>query len=231
MPRLTDARHDPEIPPQATFLAMFHGFVFRLPSVQQLEADLAEPYLQQWVGVKRAFRDDALRYSLCGFALEPLEQMLVDVNRRLKRNKAFDAGRVQGRIVAALDGIEVLSSYSRCCDSCLQRRVMIPDSQGHPVEQIQYYHRAVGCQIVSSPVKPMLAVEWLQPGEGEDTAALRLLARLPELYGSPFVDILLLDSLDAQAPVLKLAAPVGWDLVVSLKHHGTAMALGHHVRS
>ena len=110
MPRLTDARHDPEIPPQATFLAMFHGFVFRLPSVQQLEADLAEPYLQQWVGVKRAFRDDALRYSLCGFALEPLEQMWVDVNRRLKRNKASDAGRVQGRIVAALDGIEVLSS-------------------------------------------------------------------------------------------------------------------------
>jgi len=63
-----------------------------------------------WVGVKRAFRDDTLRYSLCGFALEPLEQMWVDVNRRLKRNKAFDAGRVQGRIVAALDGIEVLSS-------------------------------------------------------------------------------------------------------------------------
>jgi len=71
--------------------------------------------------------------------------------------------------------------------------------------------------MVSSPVKPMLAVEWLQPGEGEDPAALRLLTRLPELYGSPFVDILLLDSLDAQAPVLKLAAPVGWDLVVSLK--------------
>ena len=110
MPRLTDARQDPEIPPQATFLAMFHGFVLRLPSVPQLESDWAEPYLQQWVGVKRAFRDDTLRYSLCGFALEPLEQMLVDVNRRLKRNKAFDAGRVQGRIVAALDGIEVLSS-------------------------------------------------------------------------------------------------------------------------
>src|SRR5207302_4000427 len=71
--------------------------------------------------------------------------------------------------------------------------------------------------MVSSPVKPMLAVEWLQPGEGEDTAALRLLGRLPELYGSPFFDILLLDSLYAQAPVLRLAAEVGWDLVVSLK--------------
>jgi len=51
--------------------------------------------------------------------------MLVHVHRTLQRNKAFDTGRVQGRSVAALDGIEVLSSYSRCCDSCLERRVMM----------------------------------------------------------------------------------------------------------
>src|SRR5437879_1846418 len=98
----------------------------------------------------------------------------------------------------------------------------LPGPSGR-TDSVLPYHRAVGCQMVSSPVKPMLAVEWLQPGEGEDPAALRLLTRLPELYGSPFVDILLLDSLDAQAPVLKLAAPVGWDLVVSLKQQARAL--------
>jgi hypothetical protein len=111
---------------------------------------------------------------------------LVQVNRTLKRNKAFDSGRVQGRIVAALDGIEVLSSYSRCCDSCLQRRVSVRRADVK-TEQVQYYHRAVGCQIVSGPSKPFLAIEWLQPGEGEDTAALRLLRKLPDLYGSAFL--------------------------------------------
>ncbi len=60
---------------------------------------------------------------------------------------------------------------------------------------MQYYHRAVGCQIISSPVKSFLAIEWLLPGEGEDTAALRLLHRIPNLYGSRFCDILLLDAL------------------------------------
>src|SRR5438045_3997128 len=136
----------------------------------------------------------------------------------LKRNKALDPGRVQGRIVAALDGIEVLSSYSRCCDACLERRVPVRKG-GVKVEQLQYYHRAVGCQIVSSPTKPFLALEWLQPGEGEDTAALRLLARLPEIYGSRFFDVLLLDALYAQAPVLKIAERIGWDLIVSLKQN------------
>jgi hypothetical protein len=215
---LTDSRRHPEIPPAAVFLATFHAFVFRLPSFQQLESELIQPGLQRWIGADRAFSDDVLRYSLAGFHLEGLEQMLTGINRTLKRNKVFDADRVLGRVVAALDGIEVLSSYSRHCDCCQERRVMVKQA-GVKVEQVQYYHRAVGCQMISGPVKTFLALEWLQPGEGEDTAALRLLRSLPDRYGSRFFDILLLDALYAQAPAFKLAQAMGWDLVVSLKQN------------
>ena len=41
--------------------------------------------------------------------------------------------------------------------------------------------------------------------------------RLPDLYGSRFFDILLLDSLYAQRPLLELARKVGWDVVITLK--------------
>jgi Transposase DDE domain len=215
---LTDSRATPQITPPAVFLAVFHGFVFRLPSFQQLEAELTQPALQRWIGVDRGFHDDVLRYSLAGFSLQPLETMLVQVNRTLKRNKVFDVGKVQGRIVAALDGVEVVSSYSRCCELCLQRRVKRRQN-GINTEQLQYYHRAVGCQIVSSPVKSFLAFEWLQPNEGEETAALRLLRRIPDLYGSSFFDILLLDALYAQTAVMDLAQQIGWDVVISLKQN------------
>lgn len=217
--RMKDARRRPEISPASVFLALFHAFVFRLPSFQQLDSELSHSYLQHWIGAERAFRDDTLRYSLCGFELQPLEAMLVDVNRRLKRGKAFDQARVQGRLVAALDGIEVLSSFSRHCEHCLQRRVSRKDQAGRKIEETQYYHRAVGCQMVHSAVKPFLAIEWLQPGEGEEVAALRLLRRLPDLYGSRFFDILLLDALYAQTPVLQLAQQTGWDVVISLKQN------------
>lgn len=216
--KLADSRHNPEFSPATVFLTAFHGFVFRLPSFQQMESELAQPALQRWVGASRDFSDDVLRYSLSGFHTEGLEQMLVAINRRLKRNKVFDAGRVQGCIAAAIDGVEVLSSYSRCCDSCLERQVY-QRKGGVKESRIQYYHRAVGCQIVTGPVKTFLALEWLKPGEGEDTAALRLLKKIPEMYGSRFFDILLADALYAQAPVFKLAAEVGWDLVVSLKQN------------
>lgn len=217
--QMADARVDPEIAPASVFLALFHAFVFRLPSFQQLDVELAHSYLQHWIGAERAFGDDTLRYSLCGFDLEPLEAMLVDVNRRLKRGKAFDEGRVQGHLVAALDGIEVLSSFSRRCESCLERRVQMKDPAGRKIEQTQYYHRAVGCQMIHSPVKPFLAIEWVRPGEGEETAALRLLARLPKLYGSRFFDILLLDALYAQSPVLDQIQDTGWHAVISLKQN------------
>lgn len=217
--QMSDSRQNPDIAPASVFLALWYAFVFRLPSFQQLDSELAHSFLQHWIGAERAFRDDTLRYSLCGFDLEPLEQMLVDVNRRLKRGKAFDPGRVQGCLVAALDGIEVLSSYSRCCDSCLQRRVSVRGEGGIKKEQIQYYHRAVACQMIHAPVKAFLAVEWLRPGEGEETAALRLLARLPPLYGSRFFDILLLDALYAQTPVLELTQEIGWEVVISLKQN------------
>ena len=217
--QMSDARTDPEISPKSVFLALFHSFVFRLPSFQQLDSELSHSYLQQWIGAERPFHDDVLRYSLCGFNLAPLETMLVDVNRRLKRGKAFDEGQVQGHLVAALDGIEVLSSFSRRCESCLERRVTLKDQAGRKIEQTQYYHRAVGCQMIHSRVKPFLAIEWLQPGEGEDTAALRLLTRLPDLYGSRFFDILLLDSLYAQTPVLNLVHQIGWEAVISLKQN------------
>jgi hypothetical protein len=217
--QMRDARLDPEISPSSIFLALLHAFVFRLPSFQQLDSELNHSYLQQWIGADRAFRDDTLRYSLCGFDLDPLETLLVDVNRRFKRGQVFDPGRVQGHLVAALDGVEVLASFSRHCESCLERRVVRKDQAGRKIEETQYYHRAVGCQMVHSPVKPFLGLEWLRPGEGEETAALRLLRRLPKQYGSRFFDILLLDALYAQTPVLELAKENGWEVVISLKQN------------
>jgi hypothetical protein len=48
----------------------------------------------------------------------------------------------------------------------------------------------MGGQLIRSPVQSFLAIEWLHPGEGEHRAGLLLLARLPDLYGSRFFDVL-----------------------------------------
>lgn len=214
---LQDGRRQPEFPPAAVFQAVFYGLLFRRGSFHQLEADLQDSFLQRWLGLAEPFREGTLRYSYSSFALGPLEAMLVAINRQMKRNKVFSQGLVAGRIVAALDGVELLSSYSRCCDGCLERTVREKTQAGELVERRQYYHRAVGCQIVSSPVKPFLGVEWVAAGEDEVAAAKGLLRKIRAQYGRRFFDVLLLDALYAQAPVLTLAEELGWDLVIVLK--------------
>src|SRR6516162_657999 len=133
-----DARRNPDISPASVFLALLPAFVFRLPSFPQLDSELSHSYLPHWIGAERAFGDDTLRYSLCSFELDPLQAMWVDVNRRFKRGKVFDQGRVQGRLVAAWDGVEVLSSFRRHCETCLERPRQPqgpsrPQDRGNPV--------------------------------------------------------------------------------------------------
>ena len=62
----------------------------------------------------------------------------------------------------------------------MPRRVTRKDQAGRKIEEIPYYHRGVGCQMIHSPVKPFLGWEWLRPGDSEEAAALGLLRRLPE---------------------------------------------------
>jgi hypothetical protein len=214
---LADARTDPAFSAAAVFQAVFYGFLFQLRSFHQLEAELEAGFLQHWIGVKQPFREKTLRYSYSSFETERLEEMLVGTNRQLKRNKVFNEGMLAGRIVAAIDGVEVLNSYSRCCEFCLRRKVWEKTKEGEMVERLQYYHRLVGCQIVSGPVKPILGIEWQLAGEDEVAATKRLMRKIERQYGNRFFDVLLLDSLYAQAPVLRLADEIGWDLVVVLK--------------
>lgn len=41
----------------------------------------------------------------------------------------------------------MLSSFSRHCENCLERRVTRKDQAGRKIEEIQYYHRAVAVRV------------------------------------------------------------------------------------
>lgn len=83
-------------------------------------------------------------------------------------------------------------------------------------EIIEYYHRYVFCQLVLSPVPVVLDLEPLLPGEGETTAAERMLRRM--LREQPrMVDVFTFDALYAAAGFLRLLSDAGKWWVVVLK--------------
>jgi hypothetical protein len=120
--------------------------------------------------------------------------MLVRIHHQLKRNKALADG--DDLKIAAVDGHEFFKSRKRCCEQCQQRTLTI---QGEQV--VEYYHQGVVCHLIEHRLAVPLDVELLRPGEGEETAAKRLLTRVFANYGR-FFDVVGGDALYFDAPFI-----------------------------
>ena len=208
-PTLTDSRARPRIQTAAAFAGAFTLFATRRGSLNGLEQDLRIPArLQGLVGAGPPSVDSIGRiYALMGS--RPLRRFLRDVAHRLKRNKALTAR--EGYFLAAVDGHELFSSRKRCCPACQTRTLTI---KGEPVTE--YYHQAVVCQLIGQDLALVLDVELLRPGEGEETAAKRLLERVFADYPR-FFDIVVADALYFDAPFINFCRDRHKHVIVTAK--------------
>jgi hypothetical protein len=208
-PTLTDSRLRPRIPTAAAFAGAFTLFATRRGSLNGLEPDLRVPArLRGIVGAQPPSVDSIGRiYALMDSP--PLRDLLCDIAHRLKRNKALTSH--EGWYVAAVDGHEFFSSRKRCCPQC-QRRTLTID--GEPV--IEYYHQGVVCHLIGQELALVLDVELLRPGEGEETAAKRLLRRVFTNYPRYF-DIVSGDALYFDAPFINFCLDHHKHVIVTAK--------------
>jgi hypothetical protein len=93
----------------------------------------------------------------------------------------------------------------------LERRLIIKGE-----EVTEYYHRGVVFFLVGFRAAIPLDVEMLRPGEGELTAAQRLLPRVVESYDR-FFRVVLADALYFNAPFFNLCIGLGKDVITVLK--------------
>jgi hypothetical protein len=108
-------------------------------------------------------------------------------------------------------------SRRRCCPQCLERRLVVKGK-----EVVEYYHRGVIFYLVGFRTAVPLDVEMLRPGEGELTAAQRLLPRVVQSYGRLF-DVVLGDALYFNAPFFNLCLGLGKEVITVLKDEGRVL--------
>ena len=135
-----------------------------------------EPGLAKRIG---KIIDDTLGYALQRQSPEPVFALGCEIARRLERNSVLRSGWSRGLIVAAVDGIEICSSFARCYDACMQREVQ-HKIRGEMRTDIQYYHRLVAAVIVSTPFPIPLGIHFQKDGEAEVACALALLRDLAD---------------------------------------------------
>jgi hypothetical protein len=209
----TDSRRKPQIPGAAVFASVFALFACNRQSLNSLEKDLVRfpSRLRGVVGPRPPSIDTLGRvYALADS--DGLRQMLAQVHHRLKRNKALaDSDELK---VAAVDGHEFFKSRKRCCQQCQQRTLTV---QGEEV--VEYYHQGVVCHLIGHDLAVPLDVELLRPGEGEETAAKRLLERVFANYPRYF-DVVSGDALYFDAPFINFC--------LEHKKHALVVVKGDH---
>lgn len=212
---LPEGRQFPQHSWKKVFDAIFLGAAMQIPSLLQIEAECHHGALSKRIG---AISDDTLGYSLERQSPEPVFALSCEIARRLKRNGVLRSDWSRGLVVGAVDGIEICSSFARCCDACMEREVQHKVNDEMKTE-IQYYHRIVAVVLVSTSFPIPLGVRFQKNGEGEVACALALLQDLVEHLGRRFLDVLVGDALYLQAPFVKQVERLGLVWAFALKEN------------
>ena len=215
--QVRDKRPYPQIPTRPVLLSLLLGVVIRAGSYLAISKQTKRRGWRHLIHWPTRIGDDVFGYVGERFYLEDLRQTLVEVNKRLKSNKALESCKINGLLFLSLDANEHFKSYSRCCPCCCQREVELTDANGNKQKLIQYYHRYVFAQINGPKLNTLLDIEPIRSGEGEADAALRLLGRIRRVYGVRFFDAVTMDGWYVQGPFLKAVEKLGWSWVVVLK--------------
>jgi Transposase DDE domain len=197
------------------FDALFLGAACQFPNVHRIEMECREGVLSQRIG---PLSEDTMGYALERQASAPLFQLGCDLARQLKRNGVLHSDWARGRVVVAPDGIEICSSFVRCCDACLERR--IEHKVGEELRKdIQYYHRLSAIVVVSGAFPIPLGIRFQKKGETEVACSLALFKDLREQLGARFFDLLVADALYLQTPFVQEIESLGCEWVINLKEN------------
>jgi hypothetical protein len=212
---LPEGREFPQHPWKKVFDAVFLGAAMQIPSLLQIEAACRDGALARRIG---PISDDTIGYALQRQSPEPVFALSCDIARRLKRNGVLHSDWSRGLVVAAVDGIEICSSFVRCCDACMEREIE-HKVNGEVRTDIQYYHRIVVVAVVSTPFPIPLGLRFQKNGEGEVACALALLQDLDKQLGRRFLDVLVGDALYMQSPFVKEVERLGLAWAFTLKEN------------
>jgi hypothetical protein len=175
---------------QASFLQISGEF----GPVHRIEAECEQGVLQKRIG---PLSEDTIGYALERQSPAQVFDLGCRVARQLKRNGVLHSDWARGRVVAAVDGIEICSSYGRCCEACLEKTVQ-RKVDGQLEEWTQYYHRLPAVTVVSTPIPVFVGIRCQKSGETEVACSLALLKELVAKLGKRFVEILVADALYLQ---------------------------------
>jgi len=207
---MTDSRVDPKIPLGAVLSTWQWGLIRQVPSTERIGDLLLDPRWRARIGLRpeQGGSPDRAAEILDGLSIDEWnERMLEDFFIARRAGIVTDDG-LYGKRCAAVDMNELFKSEKIHCAQCQVREKTVQDANGEKRKVLEYYHQAVSLTWVSGEIPFVIGWEVLRSGEGEQTAAFRLLERLlPRLRRS--LDFILGDALYCCRPFFEVVCGAG----------------------
>jgi hypothetical protein len=217
--RLTDGRTSPKVPLPAVMSTWLWAMVKRLKSTERVGDLLKDERWRRIMGLspEDGGSPDTAGYALDGLSIDELNELLLDAFFVARRAGILKDDGPYGIRCGIVDLNELFASEKVHCEHCQVREKEVVGADGEKRKVTEYFHQAVALVWAGCDLSWPLSWELLAPGEGELTAAYRLLARvLPQLRSS--LDLVMGDSLYCCRPFFKLVRDAGL--------HGLAIASG-----
>lgn len=208
--RMTDSRVDPTIPLGAVLSTWQWGFVRLTRSTERIGDLLLDERWRAIVGLKpeHGGSPDRAAEILDGLSIDEWNEMMIEDFFIARRAGILTDDGPYGKRCAVVDLNELFKSEKVHCAHCQVREKTVVDAKGEKRTVLEYYHQAVALTWVSGKIPFVIGWEMLSPGEGELTAALRLLRRLlPRLRRS--LDFVLGDALYCCRPFYEVVCAAG----------------------
>ncbi len=176
---LRDERKNPSYTTGEVILPVLLGFLLRIQSFNELKYKIRSNDFINIISKKiklpqiDTIRDDTLKVTYN----QGLYRMHSKIIKKVKRNKAFDEGTIDGYTVVAIDGTKLFGSYKKSCNECCTTTVRN--------KKTQYFHSAAFMSLIGKEPRVIIdfelykgSVDSSKKDEGELTVAKRLLSRV-----------------------------------------------------
>ena len=177
--RLTDGRTEPMVPLASIMNTWMWALIRRTTSTEQVGNMLNDPRWRKRVGLtdKDGGSADTAARALDTLEVEEMQELAVELFLLARREGLLRDDGPFGQRGFIVDMNELFCSESIHCGDCLVREKEVVRN-GEKIKVKEYYHQAVALVWASSELPWVVGWEMLRSGEGELTAALRLLERL-----------------------------------------------------
>lgn len=134
--------------------------------------------------------------------------------KKARYNKSLNNNTIDGLKVVAIDGTDVFTMKSKRL-SKKAHKYEHKDSEGK-IKSIEYREKAIAASYVGKGFSPVIKINRIPKGEGELTAAKKLVNELNEDHYQ-YCDVIVVDSLYINAPFINTVLMNNKDVVVRVK--------------